>query len=150
MSGEKQFFGATNSFRLSMQEQQEFNALFTSLHPEHRPKAMKELFVNMFRTFVNNIHSKTPAPSVNEVDKGVDSNVLNTVDETVYGISNEAFKKVNDGLNALLSEQAGAPVKISPNDTLTAVCEYCLHEDYGKEFPTDEQILRYSAINTAP
>lgn len=143
MANDKPFFSATNSFRLSTQEQEEFNALFTSLHPQHRPKAMKELFVNMFRTFVNSLATQDGTAYQNEVNKAVDKDANGGVDKLVYIASNESFLKVNEGLNALCTEQMGFPVKVHPDDVLTAVSEYCLHEDYGKDFPTDEQVKKF-------
>jgi hypothetical protein len=134
------FFKSTNSFRLSKQEQEEFNSLFTSLHPQHRPRAMKELFVNMFRTFVNSEAEKTVSPAQNEVNQAVNTSEAKPVYVPVDKPVLPAFKKVNEELNRLYTELHGQRVAVDPDDVLQAMCDYCMHEEHGKEFPMEGQI----------
>lgn len=123
----KPFFKTVNAFRLSPQEVESFNSSFEALHPDKRPDALKELFVNMFRTFVNKAKGGPEAP-VNEAKLALTDDVH--------------FTELKQQLEQQLTAESGKPITISSESLLRSLVAYC-KSDQAAEYPFPEHVSEW-------
>lgn len=101
------FFKRTNTFRLSQEEVGEFNSMFERLHPVNKPQALRELFVNMFTSYVNktaneaenataNVNVTAPANAEN-----VNANDVSALEQKIKDLQNE-LSVANQGQSVMM------------------------------------------------
>ena len=127
------FFKPVNSFRLTPAEQQQFNALFETLHPaDKKPDSIKELVITMLRSYVH----KPPAPEPQQLSPAPEVESLFTP-ETLTALQT-FLREMNDATRSLFQNEAFAG--FTAEELLQLMLDYC-KADPCEQFPREEILI---------
>lgn len=131
------FFKQTNTFRLSPAEVVEFNQLFTDLHPVNKPSALRELFVNMFKSYVNKPANTEVNAGANVTERKQETDSINTENGAVNEIA--ALKQRINDLESELHIAAQGQQVLLEMTTLLSPLKIETEQAFVKEFFEDPE-----------